>query len=165
MPPSETFDFSAGSHAEPELWLPRLQRLLSDQLDYARQLEGIDARKADALTDGDMDTYIAALEERQPIITAMTALNEDLKPFADRFTLLATSLKEEQRNAVFAQAGQLDQALMQITERDAAEAGIIAARRDQIAQELANVRTGRNALGAYGSRNEPPTPQSHDDSH
>lgn len=157
---SGRLDFS-GAHDEPDVWLPRLQRLLADQLDIAKELEGIDARKAAALEGGDMEAYLALLDERQPAITRLTDLNEELKPFADRFALLATSLKEEQREAVYAQAGRLDAALLAITQRDAAESAVLAARRDQVARDLAHVRTGRSALGAYGSR-EPLPPQSHD---
>jgi len=28
MPPSEKLDFTAGGHGEPDVWLPRLHRLL-----------------------------------------------------------------------------------------------------------------------------------------
>lgn len=163
QPPSGRFDFSSGSHAEPEVWLPRLQRLLGDQIELAGQLETIDASKSAALLDEDMDMYLVLLEERQPLITRLTELNEELKPFADRFALLATSLKDEQREAVYAQAGQLDAALQQITERDTAEAAWLAERRDGIARDLSNVRTGRAALGAYGDHHQPPPPQSHDE--
>jgi hypothetical protein len=162
-PPSERFDFSAGSHAEPEVWLPRLLRLLGDQLELAGQIEVVDANKAAALLEEDMDLYLVLLEERQPLITRLTELNEELKPFAERFALLATSLKDEQREAVYAQAGALDAALSQITERDTAEAALLAERRDGLARDLSNVRTGRAALGAYGEGRQPPPPQSHDE--
>jgi hypothetical protein len=159
--PSERLDFS-GAHDEPEVWLPRLLRLLADQLEVTHELEGIDARKSAALSNGEMELYLALLDERQPVITRLTELNEGLKPFADRFALLATSLKEEQREAVYAQAGRLDAALMAITQRDAAESAVLASRRDQVARDLANVRTGKSAMGAYGNREAPP-PQSHDE--
>jgi len=145
------------------VWLPRLQRLIADQLALTAELDAIDARKAAALSICDMETYLATLDERQPVIDAMTALNEELKPFADRFTLLATGLKDEQREAVFAQAGRLDAALLAITRRDAAEAEVLAERRDEIARELANIRNGRTALGAYGSAQDGPVPQCHDE--
>ena len=91
QPSTGRFDFSSGSHGEPEVWLPRLQRLLSDQLDLAARLEAVDAKKSHALLEEDMDMYLVLLEERQPLITRLTELNEELKPFADRFALLATS--------------------------------------------------------------------------
>lgn len=163
QPPSGKLDFTNGAHGEPDVWLPRLQRLMADQLALTAELNEIDARKSDALAACDMETYLVTLQERQPVIDAMTALNEDLKPFADRFAVLAASLKDEQREAVFAQAGRLDAALMAITQRDTEESQILAERRDEIARELAGIRTGRAALGAYGTAGSPPPPQSHDE--
>ncbi|MDP1660899.1 MAG: hypothetical protein Q8L55_03200 [Phycisphaerales bacterium] len=161
--PTGKLDFTSGAHGEPEVWLPRLQRLLADQLALTAELNAIDARKAAALGVCDMETYLTTLEERQPVIDAMTALNEDLKPFADRFAVLATGLKDEQREAVFAQAGKLDAALLAITQRDSIESGVLAERRDEIARELANIRNGRAALGAYGPVTDGPMPQCHDE--
>lgn len=161
--PSGKLDFTSGAHGEPDVWLPRLQRLMADQLALTAELDTIDARKAEALEAGDMESFLSTLEERQPVIDSMTALNEDLKPFADRFAVLAASLKDEQREAVFAQAGRLDAALLAITRRDALESQVLAERRDAVAAELANLRTGRAALGAYGSPNDPLPPQSHDE--
>lgn len=157
---SGRLDFS-GTHEEPGVWLPRLQRLLSDQLALTARIDEIDARKTGALADEDMQAYLGLLNERQPVIDRLTELNEDLKPFAERFTLLAASLKQEQRQAIFAQAGRLDAALSQIARRDSAEADELAARRDRIARDLAGMNTGSAALGAYGRR-EPLPPQSHD---
>lgn len=164
-PLTPPLDFSSGAHGDPEVWLPRLLRLIEDQLTLTRQIDGIDERKARALHENDMDAYLAHLEERQPVIDSLTSLNDALKPFADRFAILAASLKEEQRNTVFAQAGKLDAALHQITLRDTDEAALIATRREQIARELGGLRNGRNALGAYGSPNEPLPPQCLDDHH
>lgn len=161
--PTGKLDFTSGAHGEPDVWLPRLQRLLADQFALTVELDAIDIRKASALDACDMETYLATLEERQPVIDAMTALNEDLKPFADRFAVLATGLKDEQREAVFAQAGKLDAALLAITQRDSIESGVLAERRDEIARELANIRNGRAALGAYGPAAEGSTPQCHDE--
>jgi hypothetical protein len=135
--------------------------LIADQLGLVQQIDAIDGRKAAVLADDDMEAYLALLDERGVVVTRLTELNEELKPFADRFTLLATGLKEEQRAAVYAQAGRLDAALAEITRRDAAEAEELASRRDKIAKELSDVRKGSNALGAYGRRDTPP-PQSHD---
>jgi len=160
-PPSDKLDFTAGGHGEPDVWLPRLHRLLADQIELASRIGAIDLRKAVALAGGDMETYLATLDERQPVIDELTALNEELRPFADRFTLLAASLKDEQREAVFAQAGRLDAALAAITRQDEVEARVIAQRRDQAAQELAGIRTGHAALGAYAPP-PPVAPQSHD---
>ncbi|MFT3686134.1 MAG: hypothetical protein QM783_14640 [Phycisphaerales bacterium] len=158
---SGRLDFS-GAHEEPGVWLPRLQRLLADQLGLAQQIELIDGRKSAALADNDMEAYLGLLDQRGVLVERLMALNEELKPFAERFALLATGLKEEQRASVYAEARKLDAVLAEITRRDAAEAEMLAARRDKIAQELSDVRTGSNALGAYGKRQTPPPPQSHD---
>ncbi|HYC99921.1 MAG TPA: flagellar export chaperone FlgN, partial [Phycisphaerales bacterium] len=160
--PSERLDFSSGGHGEPDVWLPRLQRLISDQLVLAGELDAIDLRKADALAAGNMEGYLGLLEDRQPVIDAITVLNEDLRPFADRFAVLAASLKDEQREAVYAQAGRLDAALAAITQRDTAEAQVLAERRDEVARDLANLNAGRAALGAYGPSGTA-APQSHDE--
>ena len=148
----QKLDFSNGGHGEPEVWSPRLNRLLRDQLVLAGRLEIMGQERSGALASGDMAKYLGCLEEREPLIREMTILNDELRPFIERFGTLAASLRTDEREAIHQQAARLDAVLATINRRDESEAEVLHSQRDAVARELAAIQTGRGAIAGYAPR-------------
>lgn len=150
-----TLDFTGGPYGDPVNWLPRMHKLVGDQLLLAKRLLSY----ADALDEAAMevepapgrgDALGAVLDQREAVIREMTLLGEDLRPMLERFTTLATALRTAEEEAIQARVVELDAALSEVAERDKATQRTLEQRRGQIAKELAGMQQARGAASVYG---------------
>lgn len=159
---SGTLDFSGGPYAEPANWLPRLHKLVGDQLLLAQRLlshaDDLDASAAEA----DDERLEDVLEQREAVIREMLLIGEDLRPLLERFTQLATGLRTTEQQVVQERVLELDTLLEQVAQRDGGVQRTLEGRRGQIARALAGVQTARSAASAYGGSGLSAAPQARD---
>ncbi len=148
-------NLTSTTHSQPDLWLPRLTRLLLDQIDLASQLETIGQQQAHALASDEYDQYLACLADREPLIAQLLRLNEEIKPFMQQFSTLSVSLRSSQLTELQGLIAKVDAQIATITQRDQAQMQVLKLRREETARQMTGVHLHRQAVGAYGQNNRP----------
>lgn len=153
-PPPPEPAIGPGPDAPPEQWVPRLSRLLHRQHDSARRLDELSIRQSAAIEAEDTDDLLRIVEDREPVVETMVAINRELEPFARRSGGLFAGLNAAQRADLEQQVAAVDSLLARVNERDRDDREKLEIARSVIAAELAATRAGRGAVAAYGK----PTP-------
>jgi hypothetical protein len=143
------------THEEPARWLPRLKRCLGEQLEIVRLLDELSRMQSEALGEGEMDRVLAVLAQREPRVRRMVELSAELEPFLRYFgelragVGLAMKLTPSEREVLRGQIELIDEHLRNVTERDETDQRLLAHRREEMSQELAQTVSTRGAIGAY----------------
>jgi hypothetical protein len=155
-------------HQDPARWGPRLVRLMQEHVAVARRLEQLSQAQSAAALDGDSESVLATLAERQPLVDQLTDLARALEPFGAvvstgssgggegsgggsvTLRLLAAAVEPYagQLRSLFAELHGL---LEGVSARDTADGVTLRGRREAVGRELAGLVTSRTGLEAYGS--------------
>lgn len=138
-------------HDDPHRWAPRLGRLLDEQLALATTLDRMSQTQTQTLAAGDVEGLLEIVAQREPIVERMADLAVEIEPFVRQMGSLATQMHPEDRAALRGRLDQLDQLLVSVEERDAADQVTLAERRDELARDLATLAKGRRAAGSYAT--------------
>ncbi|MGQ0627865.1 MAG: hypothetical protein ACT4PL_07165 [Phycisphaerales bacterium] len=141
---------SSDLHGRPEVWLPRLIRLLDDQLADANTLSALSRAQAAAAAAGEIDEIVEILGQREPIVEAMTARGTDLEPFAKGMGTFMAQVAPRYRDLVGERITQIDALVGVVNQQDELDRAALERYRDRIATDLAGVGKARTALAAYG---------------
>jgi hypothetical protein len=152
------FEHGAGVLGEPGKWLPRLLRLLDGQVELAGALDRLSQRQTDLLGSGDVAGVLVILGERQPIVDRLVATAAELEPFIRRMGELLPGLAAPERAEVVSRVARIDELLGAVGARDEADGAALAAQRQRVGQELAELSKGGTALRAYGGEAGPVGP-------
>lgn len=143
------------THEDPARWVPRLKRCLGEQLEVARLLDELSRTQSEALGSGEMNRVLAILAQREPRVRRLVELSAELEPFLRYFGELrsgvgvAMKLSTSEREVLRGQIELIDEHLRNVTERDEFDQRLLAHRREEISQELAQTVSTRGAIGAY----------------
>ena len=140
---------------EPALWLPRLTRVIDDQLVLAQRLDEMSRRQHALALEGDVPAILSVLADREPVVAQMTALALQFEPFAGRLGMLSARLEPADREALIERITRLDALVAGINERDEADRRTLERRRIEIGAELVGLGKGREAVSAYGTSRTP----------
>lgn len=143
-------DESVTPYDDPHRWLPRLGRLLDEQLALAGTLDEMSREQTQTLAAGDAEGVLEIVCERDGIVQRMADLAVEVEPFVRRMGSLASQMHPEDRTALRARLDRLDEMLGAIEERDAADRAVLESRREALGRDLATLAKGRHAHGAYG---------------
>jgi hypothetical protein len=142
-------DFSSAEHGGAAMWMPRLSRLLNEQIQLATKLNAIGEVRSEALAASDIEKYVELLDQREAPISEMLAKSEQINPFIHRMPTLMASLKHSEQEGLRNQLRQLDDLLELINQRDEAEAQLLAFERSALARALAEHHVGAHAVARY----------------
>lgn len=147
-PASAPGEFDA-IHGNPEVWAPRLARVLDRQREIYERLELLSLSQARLISDDQTDDLLAVLGQRQSLIEQLTVLNDELTPFAERWSELAPRLSEELREGLRQRFDDVSRLVESITRRDEGDRRALEARRSSVGSELQSLTHSRGAVAAY----------------
>ncbi len=163
LPVSERLDFDTGPYASSEVWLPRLHKLIRDQMALARRLGELGDEARRAVEHEEAQGLHPALDQRDAVLREMGLLAEDIRPSLEAFGRLSANLTDEQRRGVQQRIVELDEALALVAAGDEDLQRLIERRRGELGRELAQLASARSAAATYGaSAGGGPAAQSHD---
>lgn len=137
-------------YADPARWAARLSRLLDEQRSLYESLDSLSRRQARHIEDGDADTLLSLLTERQRLIERLAKATEEFAPFRRSWPDLMRALPEDARAGFEERVRLLAELIGVIAERDEQDRRALEDRRGMIAAELGVVTRGRGAVAAYG---------------
>lgn len=140
---------AADFHASPDVWAPRLSRVLDCQRDIYERLERLSLSQSQLISSDDTDELLSVLGQRQSLIEQLTELNEQMAPFTERWNELSDTLSDEQRKALRERFEDVSRLVASIMRRDEADRIALEARRGTVGQELQTLSRGKGAVAAY----------------
>ena len=133
-----------------DVWLPRLLRLLDEQLADANRLRACSLAQAPLAAAGDVDGVSAVLDERELIIDVMAARSEDLAPFVRELATLLRQVAPRYQDLISEKIKTLEVITQLVQQQDEIDLAMVEHTRDRLSSEIAGVARGRSALAAYG---------------
>jgi uncharacterized protein (DUF885 family) len=140
-----------GPHQNPDVWGPRLVRVLERQVGLYQQLDELGDEQSRMVRDGDADRLIGLLARRQELVDQVTELNRDLEPFTAQWDVLSERLPSQHRQTVQGYIAQLDTLVETITKRDQADHTALEERRGALASTMGSVGRSKQAIAAYAT--------------
>ena len=156
QPDRESGAESLSPHDRPEVWGPRLLRIVEDQVGQFRELDRLSRDQAALISAGRSDELLSLLGARQDVVDRITALNGHLEPFLASWKTLADALPAPLREDVRRRMDELDQLVRLIADRDAADQRALEQRRIVVQDELAALSRNRTAVAAYAANGAVP---------
>lgn len=142
---------------ESAAWLPRLTQLLDEQCGLCLELEALSLKQAAAVAEGDTDTLLRVLGERQDVIERVGLVNELLGRFRARKQEILGRLSAGEREKLSERVGRIGRLVESVQVRDENDRRMLEMQRAGVADELGSLSRGRGALAAYGgARGQPP---------
>lgn len=138
-----------GLHDNPDLWLPRLGRILDEQLGLYRRLDELSQSQAGVIESGDSDALLTVLGQRQTIVERITALNADLEPFTSRWDTLSLRVPGTKKQSIRARLDELETLVGSITQRDEHDRAALEKQRAAVSSDLVGLGHQKSAHNAY----------------
>ena len=138
-------------HDRPEVWGPRLLRIIEQQLQQFRELDQLSSSQTAMIAEGRADELLSLLGSRQVVVDRITELNGELEPFLANWGALADALPETLRESIRSRRSELDDPVQTIAERDQADQKSLEQRRLGVQNELSALSRSRNAVNAYAA--------------
>jgi len=139
-------------HENPEVWAPRLERVLGRQVGLYEELDRLGGQQSELVQAGDADRLIGLLARRQELIDQVTELNRELEPFTSQWETLVERLPSRHREQIQAQIARLGELVETITRRDKADHEALETRRAALASDMNSLGRSRAAVAAYGAK-------------
>jgi predicted nuclease with TOPRIM domain len=150
-------------HDRPELWSPRLRRILDEQIQAYEELLGLAESQAALIDEDRSDELISLLASRQTIVERATRIGQRLEPFTSRWDDLSPRLEPGQRREIAERTSRLDGLLERIAALDDADRRRLEKRRDEVGRDIHALASKRSAVAAYGGAARPqPAPRYQD---
>ncbi len=142
-------------HDDPSRWVPRLTQILDEECRVCRQLEALGASQGALIRDGDTDSLLRVIAERQELIDRISLLSEQIEPFRRQWESLLGRVPGPQRKVLQDCVSELASLVERIGQRDDEDRAALERRRAAVSDELVGVSRSRGALAAYANRNAP----------
>jgi hypothetical protein len=130
-------------------WRERFESLVERQAALYGALDALSQRQTELVDAGDAEGVLAILRQRQTIVEEIVSVAEEARPYRDR--LASEELEPEARERLSQRVGSIERLASEISDRDERDRRSLAASRERVAAELAEVGRGRRALNAYGA--------------
>lgn len=127
----------------------RLLTLLKKQRDLYLRLQELSERQR-ALISGDRpELLLNILRDRQSLVTALAAVNEELSPYRRDWQRVYAALPEVTRHSASELLEEINGMLQVILRADQEDQALLSARKQAVARSLNDVSGGRAANAAY----------------
>ncbi len=153
---------SGDVHDNPDIWAPRLARILDRQREVYERLELLSLSQAQLIHEDQTDDLLTVLGQRQSLIEQLTALNDELTPFTERWSELSVRLSERHRDDLRRRFDDVGRLVDSITRRDEADRRALEARRSSVGSELQSLTRTKGAVAAYARAQSPGVRESPD---
>ncbi len=159
---SESALAAGALHQSPSVWMPRLTRILDEQVAQYTRLAELSKAQSALVREGDADDLLRLLAERQVIVERVNALNEDLAPFTRAWSELLPKLPQADRDSLRTRLDALDGLMVAIAQADDADRAALEQRRSSVSNEINGLGQQRGAVHAYGGDRAPYQPRYQD---
>lgn len=146
-------DGPAEPHGDPARWGPRLLRLLDEQMDSARTLLHLAEAQGRVVSGESLEELAGVLAQREPVVRAMVEQSAAIEPFVRNLGAAGgrvTAIPAGLRMSIEGKLRELEDLMGAIARRDEADCRLLAARRESVGAQLAEVLGGKAAVNAYG---------------
>ena len=133
-----------------DVWLPRLVRLLDDQIADAQRLSALSRAQGELAAAGEVEGVVELLEERAPLVEAMQRRGGEFEPFAKNMGEMLRAVAPRYRELLVEKIARIEAMVAIINQQDDIDRVALERTRDRLAQEIAGVGRGKSALSAYG---------------
>ncbi len=134
---------------DPEVWAPRLARILDRQLGLYEQLAALATEQSRFIDAEETDGLLEILGRRERLIEQIALTNQEVAPFTQSWDRLAPTLASRHRIELRQRFDTVAKLVERIAERDDADRKRLEARRTQIGQEIESLSQVRGAINAY----------------
>jgi len=132
-------------------WASELIELLEQQRIIYEQLGRLSEKQADLVQQGDAESLLAVLSQRQSHIDRLLGINQKLEPIRRRWPELWADLDDYTRNDIRALMDEVQRMLDVIIEQDEADRQSLAEQRKGVADGLSRISSGAAVNRAYGN--------------
>jgi|GEM_PF-3637954 len=133
----------------------RLLRLATRACETARKLDAASRTLSGAVSTGDVESVLEALEVREPLVAQLQVEHQEIQPlvrlFHERAGELWPGVTEMRQREVRRVLAELDELVTAVTLRDAADQTALQAQRVRLGQQLALASQAKAAGVAYMS--------------
>ncbi len=143
-----TLTQDAGSGAE-------VLSLLSEQRDLCRQLGQFVELQRSLITSGDAERLLTLLGDRQHLLDRMSHVGQRLRAFQRNWPAVRAGMAPADAARSDALIADVNRLLAAILKTDEADAQLLSARKNATAQDLGQVRQGRQVGAAYTAATAP----------
>jgi hypothetical protein len=127
----------------------RLAELISDKRQVLVQLRDIGERQNDIVSAGDIGTLLKLLSTKQQLISALQALEHELKPYYGQEPDRRAWQSADERASCAQQAAECNALLEEVVRLEKRSADRLTARRNEVAQQLQQVHAASHVRSAY----------------
>lgn len=138
-----------GCDADPEVWAPRLGRILDRQRELYEHLAELADVQSRCIESDQTDGLLDVLGRRQVVIEEIARTNEEISPFVLAWDRLVAALPDKHRAALHARFEAVARLVDEIAARDEADRVTLESRRANIGQEIQSLSRSRGAVSAY----------------
>jgi len=144
-------DASASSQAA------RLSSLVDQAKTLMDQLCDISNVQTDAIKSGEIDQVVEIVAKREPLVRGLVCVGEEIGAFITDPKMIG-AVDDVQRSNALDRIASIEQSMKKLREHDAQDQKLMESARDGLANQLASMGAGMNALRAYTSRTATPSP-------
>ena len=131
-------------------WPVRFETLVERQFALYGALDALSQRQTELVDAGDADGVLGILRQRQAIVEEIVEITEHAREFRERLAS-DEGLAHATRERLARRVGAIERLADEINERDERDKRSLAASRERVASELAEVGRNRRAVSAYGA--------------
>lgn len=139
-------------------WVQHLLDLLQQQCRLYELLIALGTRQRQVIDQGDTQSLLELLDQRQSLIDQLVTINAQLEPYKQDWPQRWALLDIECQDHVRDRMDQMQQLLDAILEADQTDRSTLTARRQAAAQGLGRLQQGSQVNRAYAS-STPPSPR------
>ncbi|QOJ14277.1 MAG: flagellar protein FlgN [Planctomycetia bacterium] len=124
--------------------------LLTEQRRLYTELRTLSQRQRGLISGDQPEELLNVLRDRQSLVAALARLNHDLAPFRRNWEATYSALPEGDRTQAAELLSDVSALLRTILQSDQEDGALLAARKQLVARELAEIDSTRTAASAYG---------------
>jgi flagellar biosynthesis/type III secretory pathway chaperone len=128
----------------------RLVELLDQQCGIYQQLRDLSEQQSRLVAEGDAESLLTLLNQRQALIDRLLQINEQIEPFKQRWSQFWSELDASQQGRIRERMDAVQSLLDGIMAQDEKDREALAAQRTRVGEQLGQVSRGANVNRAYG---------------
>lgn len=132
-------------------WAADLIELLGEQRDIYAQLQELSEKQAALVAEGDAESLLTLLAERQTLIDKLTQLNGRVEPYKQNWPTLWSQLDAQSQRRVQGLIDQVQSLLDRIVQQDERDREALSEQRERIGAQMTRTSQGSAVNKAYGA--------------
>jgi hypothetical protein len=138
----------SGNQPDPK----RLIDLLTKQRDLYHKLRDLSEKQRTMISGDRPDLLLNVLRERQELVTSLARLNEEMGPYRRNWDAAYSALPSEHRDEASGLLQEINGLLRVILQTDREDTALLSARKQSVANDIAEVSGGQAANTAYAKQ-------------